>query len=253
MKYLLLISLTLFLLSCKESNDGFETFYKWNNVNEIVNRDSLINELGFELDLYDGIIINEVNYNLFGDEELFNHIISAYFKNDNNENYVSSFSLNYDYITNEYNNYFFEYSYFKNENELTNVKFINNGINVSINLENEFKNYSIFTDTINSDINLRFSKYDYDYSSIYLAHIVKINPFDMKSPNKTLEFFNSSDFTLLYDNIKAEIEKYYTLNDEIGFVFDSYHVKYNVIEKEGKKYLVLNKEIYPLRLRYLPE
>lgn len=252
MKYLAFLLLLIVITSCAEKEDATERIFAWDTAKSILYNDTLYTKLGLNFDDFDGIIVNEVNYNLFGDEELYNHIISAYFKNDNNENYVSSFSLNYDYITNDYNNYFYEYSYFKDENELTNLKFINNGVNVSLNLENEFKNYSIFNDTINSDINLKFNKYDYTLSSIYLSHIIRVNPFNMKIPNKTFEFFSSSDFTLSYNNIKAEIEKYFTLNDEIGFVFDSYHVKYNIVEKEGKKYLILNKEIYPLRLRYLP-
>lgn len=253
MKYLLLISLTLFLLSCKESNDGFETFYKWNIVNEIVNRDSLINELGFELDLYDGIIINEVNYNLFGDNELYKQTINSYFNYDNNRNKINSYKINYKNIMGNYVNEFSEKLYFKSDDLITSVDFWNYDNNTEYSFQNIKKNYSKDIDTLDGDYTFNFEDYNYDLSSLFLSSILRLNDFDIVTPGYHFTIFNDNTTTLSLSSLKSEIEKHYSLSDTIVFIFESQHIKSDTINQDDKKYLFINKEIYPIRLTYLPE
>ena len=253
MKYLLLISLTLFLLSCKESNDGFETFYKWNNVNEIVNRDSLINELGFELDLYDGIIINEVNYNLFGDNGLYRQHVISYFNYDNNQNKINSYKINYKNITGNYVNEFYEKIYFKSNDLITSVDFWNYDNNTEYSFQNIKKNYSKDIDTLDGDYTFNFEDYNYDLSSLFLSSILRLNDFDIVTPGYHFTIFNDNITTLSLSSLKSEIEKHYSLSDTIVFIFESQHIKSDTINQDDKKYLIINKEIYPIRLTYLPE
>ncbi len=126
MKYILILFIALILFSCKENNEKSNNFHNWEFIKSQVQKDSLIKELELNLDTYDGIVINEVNYNLFGDNELYRQRINSYFNYDNNINNISSLKINYNQILKDSENIINYEEYFKTNENFKNIDFMNN-------------------------------------------------------------------------------------------------------------------------------
>lgn len=252
MKNIYIAIILLSILSCEEKEEKSERIIDWQTVQNIILNDSLIIELGMNLNQYEGVVYNEVNYNLFGDDELFRNSTSLYFNYDDNLNNISNVKLNYKEIESKYNNYFNDLSFFKTNENFNILSFKNYEEKIKINLNNINKDYSIELDTLESDYLLQFESYEYNISGLFLSSIIKLNQFEMINSNKYFSIFNEDITTLRLNSLKSEIEKYYTLNDTVAFVFESHHIKYDTIHQNNKKYIIFNKEIYPIRLTYLP-
>lgn len=135
-KIILFLCIILLLLSCDEQEEDNFRFYNWESVQDKIYNDSLILELGIDLNNYDGIILNELNYNLFGDGELYRNSLYMYFNYDNNTNNIINIKLNYSKLEEGvFKNNFYSLIYFKSDEFYNNISFFNNNEKVNLDIK----------------------------------------------------------------------------------------------------------------------